>query len=80
MDYLATIRHIWVGHQSRAGEMARARGRGLVSAQQWAQSQTYIAPRAKSAFAKLTARGGAATSQTPRVAEEDHRPIGEVVP
>ena len=81
MDYLATIRHIWLGHQSRRGQRQRDDDSGLVSAQTWAAMQQHNPPRAKSEGALLRPRGSvaqdAAISQ-PRVAEDDVRQRREV--
>ena len=65
---------------SKAGAGAREHDPGMVSAQQWAESQLWSAPRAKSASAAISAASGAATSQTPVAAEEDQRTLREVVP
>ena len=81
MDFLATLRHIWVGHLSRSGSSARARDQGMVSAQRWAEGQSYAMPRSKSASAKFMAARDAAASQNSRgsVADDDTRLISEVV-
>ena len=80
LDYLATIRHIWLGHQSRRGHRQREGDPRLVCAQSWAAMQQYNPPRAKSEGASLRHRGtvAAAISQQIAVAEGDVRPRAEV--